>query len=135
MFDELNEKEMAAANEAMRPIIKELIEAWTKVGNDIMEARQGELKGMFPTRAGKVARLAIMNALSHFIHNCCLSVSPGVQLQLSVTVVCEVLAQALLIDKDHMQAEHAMIQSIASALGAMSDDDTSDDDDRGPAEH
>ncbi len=135
MYKDLNEKDMAAANVAMKPMIKELVDAWGEVGNTIMEAHRKELEALFPKYSHKIARMTIMYALPSFISNCCVSISPSTQMQLTATLVCDLLSCALTIDKGVAQAEHELIQSLTSALGGTSDDDTSDDDDRDPAEH
>ena len=135
MFNDLNEKDLAAANAAMKPIIEELVQEWGKIGNEVMEAHHDELHDMFPEHAYKIARMTIMNALPSFITNCCLSVSPGMQMQLAATLTAEVLCNALKIDKGHVMHEHELIRSIMAAFGGPSDDDKTDDDDRGAAEH
>lgn len=135
MFDELNEKDMAAIHEVMSPIIKELVNAWGDGGNKVMKAHREELEGMFPKRSHKIARMAIMSALPPFIRNCCLSISPSTQLQLAAALSCEVMAAALAIDKEYLEHEHTLMQSLMSVSGGEKDGDKTDDDDRGPAEH
>jgi len=135
MFKELNEKDMAAANAAMKPIIEELVEKWGNVGNEVIGAHYDELQNMFPEHARKIACMTVMSALPGFVTGCCLSISPNTHMQLAVTHTAEVLTNALEVDRGHAKHEHTLLQSIKSMLGRTSDDDTSDDDDRGAAEH
>lgn len=136
MFKELSEKDMTAVHLAMNPMMEELVKAWGDVGNKVMEAHRKELEGMFPNHASKIARMTVMSALPVFIRNCCLSISPSTQLQLAATLSCKMMSMALDIDKEHLEHEHALVQSIERMLGGeKDDDDTTDDDDRSAAEH